>query len=718
MRGAGLFQNVSPDHGFEAGNPDAGTLEPLPFVFLGEECTYNRPFRASPHLAGLPLADPHRTGGCSFCVRPPVGRPWKTPPAELLQRQLAAIDRTLPGTSDRGLRIRLLGEQALRHPADVAREALRFRRRPLSLLLDGRADRLLAVGGALRAALRRLEGSGVRLELCLLGAESFSSAELERFNKGLRPETTLRALRLLLELEREFPAGFGFREHGGLSLITMTPWTTPAELALNLAVVGALGIEELVGKLFTGRLRLLPGLPLVEAARRDGLLVARYRDPLLDTARRNLYAPEIPWRFAYPEMETLSRVLVRLDPDAAGGVDPLSRRVAAMEDVLGRGVTARSVAAALAMVDAAMSAAVSGKVLSPAALLRAIVGAGPRADEDPPPPRRVAWVRHADWSGRGARARGRLPLKVLLAHKPVLKVEPLSEAESRRFERDPDLPNVRARPRSSRFGREGWEVFLGRKLRDVAAGVKTTDRIEQGRPGPELRADVVRMGVLLGYPRCCARAFADEPPLMVQRVLAARGAASPDRAACRPSEPLVSVASVLVTYRASAARPEASPRVGRAGPQHRALSPTLLCARSGQAVELVPEETPGDVSTTARKRRAPAWTRCAAATKSSWRTSGRSCCGADGRWSGCRRARSSGGTSGRCRRGSGRRWSMSCGRATRRAFRRRRPSTSRRPRSSGTPRSCWAVGSGAGRGSRDSPPSRGPRTARSVCASF
>jgi hypothetical protein len=188
---------------------------------------------------------------------------------------------------------------------------------------------------------------------------------------------TLRAIRLLLDLEREFPAGFGFREHGGLSLITMTPWTTPAELALNLAVVGALGLEDLVGKLFTGRLRLFSGLPLVEAARRDGLLVRRYADPLLDTARRNLYAPEIPWRFARPEMENLSRVLVRLDRDAGAASDPLSRRVSAMGEALGCGVTARSVAAALTMVDAAMLASSTGRTLTPAALLQVAAGAAP-----------------------------------------------------------------------------------------------------------------------------------------------------------------------------------------------------------------------------------------------------------------------------------------------------------------------------------------------------
>ncbi|MDI7268820.1 MAG: hypothetical protein QME96_12585, partial [Myxococcota bacterium] len=92
-RGAGLFQNVAPDHGFEAGNRAAETMNPLPFVFLGEECTYNRSYRASQHLAGLSLAGCLRTGGCAFCGRPAAGGRWMKRPAELLRRQLAAIDR-------------------------------------------------------------------------------------------------------------------------------------------------------------------------------------------------------------------------------------------------------------------------------------------------------------------------------------------------------------------------------------------------------------------------------------------------------------------------------------------------------------------------------------------------------------------------------------------------------------------------------------------------
>jgi len=600
VRGTGLFENVEPDYGFEAANEAAETMDPLPFVFLGEECTYDRPFRANRFLADLSLAGCLRRGGCAFCGRP-EGRRWTTSPPVLLRRQLAAIDRTLPGTGGRGLRVRLLGEAALRHVGAVAREALRFRRRPLRLLLDARVDRLLAAAEPLRAALRALDGSGVRLELSLLGAESFGTAALERLNKGLRPEQTLRAIRLLFELEREFPAGFGFREHGGLSLLTMTPWTTPAELALDLAVVEALGLESLVGKLFTGRLRLFPGLPLVEAARRDGLLVRRYADPRLDTARRNLYETELPWRFARPEMESLGRILVRLEADAATASDPLSRRVAELAGALGRGVTPRSVAAALTMTDAAMRAAASGRKPGPAALLRAAASGGASRDEAAAP-RHETWVRHAEWRGAAAEP-GRLPLSVLLDHKPAIKVEPLTATECDRFRRDPELPHVRARRRGGGAGGEAWEVFLGRRARDVVAAAELAERIERARPGPELRDAVTRMGLALGYPQCCARAFARERPPLVDNVFwlhVARRVAIPGRvpAELNPLAPWLEYVPCSAACRASLARARRMIRAwGAEGRRQleRCRHPVLLFREiQGQAVELEPLDEPGE----------------------------------------------------------------------------------------------------------------------------
>jgi hypothetical protein len=302
-------------------------------------------------------------------------------------------------------------------------------------------------------------------------------------------------------------------------------------------------------------------------------------------------------------MESLSRILVRVDPAAVAASDRLSRRVSAMKEELGCGVTARSVAAALRMVDAAMLAASSGRPLAPTALLRAAAGSAAATTPGPAPPRHEAWVRHAEWRRRGVRDRGRLPLDVLLAHKPVIKVEPLSAAECRRFQRDSELPHVQARLRGRRDGREAWEVFLGRNPRDVAAAVERTERIERARPGPELRNAVIRTGILLGYPPCCARSFADEPPPLADNAFwlhVARRVAHPGRVPreMNPLAPWLEYVPCSPTCRASLARARSIVRAwGAEGDEQlvRCGNPTLLLREvQGQAVELVPEDAPGE----------------------------------------------------------------------------------------------------------------------------
>jgi pyruvate-formate lyase-activating enzyme len=600
VRGAGLFQNVVPDHACRLANRLAEGMEQLPFVLLGEECTYARPFRASPLLASLSFEGCLRSGGCAFCGRPASSGRWREDPVELLQRQLGAIERTLPVPPASGLKIRLVGEAALDHLDAVAEAGLRFGLRPLALLLDGRADRLLASARAMREALQRLQGQGVRLELCLVGVENFSAAELERLNKGLSPAVNLRAIRLLLELERDFPDSFGFRAHGGLSLISMNPWTRPVDLALNLAVVQAIGLEGLVGKLFTGRLRLFAGLPLLEAARRDGLLLEGYSDPLLDTARRNLYAMEHPWRFALPEMEPVSRVLVRLDREAPRSDDSLTRALAAWDGEVDRGVTPKSLAAALALLDTAIQAAWSGESPGPEEL---VAHAWFRLPECGSTPRFEDWTRHAAWRRASEPDQGGMALEVMLAHKPVMKVEPLTAEERDLFLHDAALPNVGSRRRGHGAGPETFEVFLGREAATVAEALELAGRIEREPPGAALQAAIARMGGLLGYPRCCAEAFVSEPPnlkdnafwLHVARRLALPG---PVPVELNPMAPWLEYVPCGLGCQASLAR--ARRVLADLGEHGRAMldrchNPLLLLREvQGQFLELLPETEPGE----------------------------------------------------------------------------------------------------------------------------
>jgi hypothetical protein len=130
-----------------------------------------------------------------------------------------------------------------------------------------------------------------------------------------------------------------------------------------------------------------------------------------------------------------------------------------------------------------------------------------------------------------------------------------------------------------------------------------TERIERARPGPELRDAVVRMGILLGYPPCCARSFADEPPPLVDNVFwlhVARRVAHPRKVPreMNPLAPWLEYVPCSATCRASVARARSIVRAwGAEGDEQlaRCGHPTLLLREvQGQAVELVPEDAPGE----------------------------------------------------------------------------------------------------------------------------
>lgn len=503
-----------PDHAWEPGNDAARALNPLPYVIAGESCLYERSFASNPFLAGLDLDGCVRAGGCAFCLRPPAQPDaWRdVDPVRSIQVQFDAIARTCPRAPDR-LWIRMQGDAPVRRVeavADILRDAALP---PSDLLLDCRSDLLVRSLPAFRRALATLAGTPHRIELCLVGVENFAGPELARLNKGFGPATNLEALRALFLLEREFPDGFGFRRHGGLSLITFTPWTRPEELLLNLSVCELLGIAPIAGKLLSGRLRLYAALPLHARARADGLLADRYDDPLLDTARLNLYEPEVPWRFADPVMEPIGRVLLRIENDQVPrGFDALTDAVA---DVVHRGRKGgvSPVDVARHVVREAVALAWEGGIPD----VDALVAEADRfvARRVDPGPAGEYWAPLPTWPVAGPQTDLIVPLDTLLALKPVTKVEPVHPDSVAAWTGNPLLPNVRAERRPLPDGREdAFEAFFGLRAADVDEAVAVTMRMhDPATPPGERPALIARMGRLLGYPACCADAWAaeDEP---------------------------------------------------------------------------------------------------------------------------------------------------------------------------------------------------------------
>lgn len=490
--GANLFEEAIPDFLFEAGNPEAASAPPLPFLFCGPECSYRRGLDTNPFFAGVDLSGCDDRGGCTFCVRPVRDVPWTRPVEEVMTRQLDAVARAWRGSRER-LLVRAVGETFLKR---IETFAALVASRPLpacDFLLDGRADLLLAREAHLEEALRLLRPTRHCLHIALVGIENFSDTELLRMNKGTTGLKNLDLVRLLLSLEREYPSTFAFRRWGGLSLILFTPWTRPQDLAFNLSVLETARIERFAGKVFSGRLRLYPGLPLYGLAERDGLLLEAYDDPRLDTTRSNpyasLYPDETPWRFQDPLMQSLCRVIVRMATPPVPG-DPVDEAMGRAFQRLGE--TSYGIGFALGVVDAAVAA---GEPLDPVALVEEAARLRGREGR--------CWIRDtATVPGRPldpSLAARFTAMAVRVGVKPVARLEGDDNAR-------PEADGLVVAPRA--VG-ETRAVFLAREpaLIEQAVEAARRQRDPGGDEGSRQEA-LLEEARLLGYPECCARAFA------------------------------------------------------------------------------------------------------------------------------------------------------------------------------------------------------------------
>ncbi len=504
LRGQGpagnLFDEVVPDFGWEPGNAAAAAIPAMPHLLCGRPCSWRRKLSTNPVFEGVDLSGCDRAEGCSFCSGASIGQAWTTRPAVLMRRQLEALLRTHPPMTGRPV-IRVEGEPFVHDAQDLADAVVTLGFPPADFLLDGRVDQVLAWRPGLEHALARLHGTGHRFLLFLVGVENFSAPELERFNKGIDAHDTLRFLAMMFDLEASHPDAFSFRGAGDLSLILQTPWTRPADLALNLAILRQGGLDRMCTKVLTSRLRLYDGMPIHALARRDGLLLDRYDDPWLDTARRTQYPDEVPWRFADPSMEPLSRLLVRLGLDA-GADDPLGDALRALLKADAGGDRLR-LAQCLVDVAAAGDGPVGpGDLLDGARrMLRA--ASRPGAADNRVPSRDL---------GGGVAGDSPNVLRVQAGVKPVARFDAAERVAADLLARPAADGNVRARVERTPAGpgAQDPQIFVGWNPAEVREAASLTEALEAGATpsGANEAALLGRLGRLYGYPGCCADAYA------------------------------------------------------------------------------------------------------------------------------------------------------------------------------------------------------------------
>ena len=103
-----------------------------------------------------------------------------------------------------------------------------------------------------------------------------------------------------------------------------------------------------------------------------------------------------------------------------------------------------------------------------------------------------------------------------LALKPVVKIESIHPDDLEAWRNLDFIPNAKFR-RARSEGGNSWEVFFGRSPRDVRRAVRLAAQQESGSREDVVRKAVLGIGRLLGYPDCCCRAQAAEPPAVQQR---------------------------------------------------------------------------------------------------------------------------------------------------------------------------------------------------------
>lgn len=503
--GMEVVSTVTPDFGWVAGNEAAASLDANPFVILGSVCSYNKSVAINPFFRGLDLSTVTLKVGCTFCSRPNYFQDISEGTLPALERQLAAIERTCPRPQGRRLQIWMLGGTMTHEIDAIAALIARMELRPADFRFESRVDQLLGESGRIERALGSLEGTGHRVAFAPLGVENFASPELERFNKGVEARENIAAAKYVSILQSRFPDVFLLDEtRDWMTMITLTPWTRPEELDLNIAVSTALGLRQIV---LGNWLRLTVGTPLEAKARQDGLVSEEYGDPLVEYGRKNFYAQEVPWRFAAPEMEVVTRILLHFQ------TEPESRETFAHELSALRGsFEAANVPLhwlAHLVVLAVQRAAWEGGEIEVENVLSTLRSLASRSLA-PANDNGLRWIRPSSMGEREAKA-----AETLLDDRPVVKMGPIHPDDLEEWRAVRILPNKEFRRKRvpHHTGDPVYEMFFGRDPRDVQQAIAlTSQRRRPGALSPEGAAQAaVELGRRLGYPECCVQTYTGEP---------------------------------------------------------------------------------------------------------------------------------------------------------------------------------------------------------------
>jgi hypothetical protein len=295
-------------------NPEAFAHE-RSFAIRGNGgCPYQADARDNPLYAGVEM--PAGVGrGCAFCTTGNHydGRPAAETAAHVLD-QLRWVRSEAPEIR----RIVLKDQNPFAYLTEVVQEAATAHLGPFTLMLETRADWLLRSRKRFERALQVAEASDIRLVPFLVGIESFSQPELDRYNKGTTAEANVEFVEWLWALRERFGKALALEE-ASFGFVLFSPWTTMDDLEANYRAIVRTRFDRLRGRLLHSRARLYPDTALYYLAERDGLFTEAFASGQ-DNALRYGYFPARPWRHRDPTVAHFSRLATEL-VDESGGKD-------------------------------------------------------------------------------------------------------------------------------------------------------------------------------------------------------------------------------------------------------------------------------------------------------------------------------------------------------------------------------------------------------------
>lgn len=305
---------LMPDYHAENLNPAAEDASSRFEIQVGQPCTHCRPLARNPYYVSLTAFAAWR--GCTFCRGaddPPVQS--RLASMDLLFRHLHAAVESLPSGGPRPT-FNLVGSFAFLHLSEFFRRLLARPFPPSRFLFTCRVDEFLRRADTLEEFLPRIGASGHTAVIHSVGVENFSATENERMNKGISIGDFEAFHARLLQMKSAYPEAIDFPASWTFGFILFTPWTTLEDLEVNLREARRFGMD-LGGQFLASRLQLLPGRPITELARLDGLLVESPEDlPFFSGCIRSAHVSEIPWRFRCSEVAVTYAVMRRLVPSA------------------------------------------------------------------------------------------------------------------------------------------------------------------------------------------------------------------------------------------------------------------------------------------------------------------------------------------------------------------------------------------------------------------